>query len=146
MPLLVVLSERRSIQMVVLIWTEGPTDGTTELRCTPTCRRSVRSSVISVRAQLREYSRPTRQADGEHCLRLVWIGLEARLLLWFSGRPTLATARRWSFLLCSVHTAAGNGTRKHGWPVRGRRQRSGAPDLRFSGMFVRGVQAVQTQG
>ena len=39
--------------------------------------------VIGVRAQLREYSRRIRRADGEHCLLLVWIALEARLLLWF---------------------------------------------------------------
>ena len=44
-------------------------------------KRSAQSSVISVRAQLREYSRRTRRADDEHCLVLVWIGLEARPLL-----------------------------------------------------------------
>ena len=46
-------------------------------------KRSAQSSVISVRAQLREWSTRTRRADDEHCLLLVWIALEARLLLWF---------------------------------------------------------------
>ena len=47
-------------------------------------KRSAQSSVISVRAQLREYGRRTRRANDENCLLLEWIGLEARLLLWFS--------------------------------------------------------------
>ena len=52
-------------------------------RCTSTFmegKRSAQSSVISVRLQPREYSRRTRRADDEHCLLLVWIGLEARLV------------------------------------------------------------------
>ena len=49
---------------------------------------SARSSVISVCAQLSEYTRRTHQADDEHCLLLVWIGLEARLLLSLSPAHT----------------------------------------------------------
>ena len=61
-------------------------------RCTSTYMRgkpSAKSSVIGVRAQLREYSKDTRRADDEHCLLLVWIGLEARLLLWFSAKANV---------------------------------------------------------
>lgn len=66
---------------------------------------------------------------------------EQRYRCGFLRTPTLATGR-WSFLL----TAAVNGTVKKGRLVRERRQRSGASDLRFSVMFERGIEAVQTEG
>ena len=63
--------------VVALMSTEG-----LRYRCQHSCeeaREVLNSSVIGVRAQLREYydSRRTRRADDEHCLLLLWIGPEA---------------------------------------------------------------------
>ena len=107
-------------------------------------KRSAQSSVIGVRAQLREYSRRTRRPDDAQCLLLVCIGLEARLLLCFSAKANASDDQE--IELSSLFCARCCERNKEEGLVRGRHQRLGAPGLSFSGMFVRGVQAVQTQG
>ena len=68
---------------------EGAPTEELSCRCTPTyvrSKRSVQSSVISGPAQLREYRRRTRRAGDEHCLLLVWIGLEAIAVVFCEGQ------------------------------------------------------------
>ena len=54
-------------------------------------KRSAQSSrLLSLSVHSRASSRRTRRADDEHCLLLVWIGLEARLLLYFSAKANVS--------------------------------------------------------
>ena len=91
-------------------------------------KRSARLSVISIRSQLREYSRRTRRADGEHCLLLVWIGLQAKLLLCSSATFNTGDSEEMalSTLLCAHCCYEWNN--EDGL--------AGTPDLSLSGMLV----------
>lgn len=99
--------------------------------------RSARSSVIRVRAQLDEYGR----AD---CLLFVWIGLKARLLLWFLAKTIDGGEMELSTLICA-HCCC---ERNKGEGLAGQ----GAPTAIWCtrptilGIFGRGVQAVENQG
>ena len=89
--IMVVSSQRRNVGDVFFFYVDGRAELYEVDAHRHPSRRSARSSVISVRAQLLEYSRCTRRADWEHCLLLVSRGLEAWLLLqllrFYSAHP-----------------------------------------------------------